>query len=72
MPTNRPHRPVCTHYMRAPAVGNDVVPLAIHAAQSHDIINNTIGLSWQHGDIVPNRGYPLHGVYALLMMSSIP
>lgn len=43
--TNRPHHVVCTHYMRAPSVGNDVVWSGVHAAQSHDIINDVMGLS---------------------------
>lgn len=43
--TNWLHRPVRTRYMHGPAVGNNVVPPAVHAAQSHDIVNTTMGLS---------------------------
>lgn len=35
--TNRSQCLVCTHYMCAPMVRNDVVPLAMHAAQYHGI-----------------------------------
>lgn len=37
----RRNRAVCTHYKRAPAVGNDV-GLAVHAAQSPDVVNSIL------------------------------
>lgn len=52
----QPHSLVCTGYMRAPAVGNDDGPLAIHAAQSHDNVNDTMGLSCGSGTLFPAAG----------------
>lgn len=46
--------------MHAPAVRNDVVPSAAHAAEAHDIVNDTMRLAVQHRDIVPDRGYTMH------------
>lgn len=43
--TNRPHRPMCMHYMRAPAIISYVAWSAVHAGQSHDIVNDTMSLS---------------------------
>lgn len=43
--TNHPHLVVCTPYMHAPGVGSDVIWSAVHAAPSHDIVNDTLGLS---------------------------
>lgn len=43
--TNQSHRIVCTQYMRAPAIGNNAVRSAVHAAQPH-IVNDTMILSW--------------------------
>lgn len=40
----------------APAVGNDLAPSPVHATQSNNIVNNTMGLSC---------AAPGHGVYAL-------
>lgn len=42
--TNRPHRTTCTQYKHAPAV-SDIICLAVHAAQSHDFVNDTMSLS---------------------------
>lgn len=67
--TNRPHRVVCTQYMRAPAVGNNAVWSAVHAAQPHDIVNDTMILSWKGPKRSLGRAYTLHSVYALLAMS---
>lgn len=39
----------------APTVGSDVVWLAVHAAQSHDI-KDIMRLAVRHQDIVPDRG----------------
>lgn len=50
---------VCTHYMRAPVVGNNVVP-------SSDIMRLAVRLR----DIIPDCGEKLHSVYALLTMSN--
>lgn len=71
MPTNRPHRTLCTHYMHAPMVGNNVIPLAIHAAQFHDIVNN-MRLAVRLRNINLDRWYTLYSVYAILAMSSNP
>lgn len=59
--TNQPHRIVYTHYMRVPAE---------QAAQSHDIVNDTMRLAVRHQDIVPDLGYTRRRVYALPAMSS--
>lgn len=47
--TNWLHLPVCTHYMRTPAVVNQVVWSAVPAAQSHNIVNYTMILSGVSG-----------------------
>lgn len=48
--TNHPHRIVYTHYMRTPAVRSNVIWSAVHAAQSHDIVNDTMRLAVWHQD----------------------
>lgn len=55
-----------------PSVYIYVTTDGVHAAQSHNIVNNIMRLAVRHRDIVVDGGYTLHGVYPLTAMLSNP
>lgn len=50
----------------APTVRNDVLWSAVHAAESHDIVSDTMRSAVRHQDLIPDRGYTLCIVYQAL------
>lgn len=48
---------MCTHYMRIPTVVSLVMRSAVYAAQSHDIINDTMNLSGNGTKTSRERAY---------------
>lgn len=46
--------------MHAPVIMNKVIWSAVHTAQSHDIVNDTMIVSWKGPKTSLGRAYTLH------------